>query len=75
MKDSTKNEKAIENFKEIARKCKTSFITLVDSRVKVAGNEYKAIPNIHSENITVYRIIDDNNSIKIGSFKFQDVCI
>ncbi len=75
MKESTKNEKAIAKFKEIARKCKVSFITLVDSIIKVAGTEYKAVPNIHTENITVYEIVDDNNSIKIDSFTFHDVCI
>ncbi len=69
MKESTKHEKAMEEFKTVASSCKDSFVALEDSRVSISDNRYKCHVKMEDMTCTVFEIIDVNNSIEVSTFK------
>ena len=54
MKNSTKNTKAIAEFKATSDLCSTSYIGLADHVTKIGGNEYFCNVTIEDRMCTVY---------------------
>lgn len=71
MKESTKDKKAMNEFKFIASTCKNGFGGLADHEIMIAGTHYKC--HVISENLecTIYKDFGGFDSYKVGSFKIK----
>ena len=55
MKESTKDKKAMAEFKAVAKTCKTNFISLADHELTVAGTNYTCAVWMEDQNCEVYK--------------------
>jgi len=68
MKESTKDEKAMKEFKFIASTCKHNFCGLEDHEMMIADTHYKCHVIMENKECTVYKDFGDFDSYEVDSF-------
>jgi len=69
MKESTKDKKAMTEFKFIAKICHRNFGGLFDHEMIIADTHYKCHVIMENNECTVYKDFGGFDSYEVGSFK------